>query len=169
METTGNRAQHVEIYKRCTKELCNLIGFQDHEALIQGGKIKLGDSVISLIHDDEYSPMELFVYVDMGPFSADDKARAYEALLTINFQLLAGSRGAMSLHPESRHVFYAFRYPLNDKATGADLFETLVKLTNAAGEKALALPFDTAEKNTLLRSTGRQRASLNLQGENLRQ
>jgi len=112
--------------QRLLKEFCDLIGHDDPSVFMEGGRLQLGDNFVSLIPDDVQEPRNLFVYLDIGKSTVKDKESTYAALLKINFDLLAGSRGALSLHPETNHLFYGFTYPLDEMANGEFLLESLL-------------------------------------------
>lgn len=125
-------------YERVLSELSSVLGFTDNHALASGGRIKAGDHIITFIHDDEIDAHHLSVYVDLGKPSKHEK-RAFELLLKINFELEASGRGTLSLHPETGHAFYSFRYPLTDIASGQSLLDTLARaVADVAVEGAAA-------------------------------
>jgi len=125
-------------YERVLTELSRVLGFTDTHALATGGRIKAGDHIITFIHDEEIDQHHVSVYVDLGKPSSHEK-RAFELLLKINFELDASGRGTLSLHPETGHAFYSFKYPLNDVASGQSLLDNLARaVADVAVEGAAA-------------------------------
>lgn len=125
-------------YRRVIKDLCDLVGFRDHEILLKGGKLRIDDYRISFIYSPNiYSPNRdaenLLVYVDMG-MPSGNREQAYETLLKINFELGIGNRGVISVHPNTNRLFYSFGFLLNDAASGRALLDTLIRF---AGDAAL--------------------------------
>jgi hypothetical protein len=140
---TSTTPAHAEVFQRVIKELCELVGFRDHNLLVKGGKLRIDDYTVSFIRDAEYMPDHIFVYIDMGPCgNSSDKEGAYKALLKINFELLAGARGAISVHPETENVFYSFRYELGEKASGRNLLDSLIRFIGDIGIEALDVPMN---------------------------
>jgi hypothetical protein len=119
---------HASNYPRVIKELCALIGFADHNVLLKGGKLQVDDYRISFIFNICHDPKNLLVYVDMGT-TAGDPVYVYETLLKINFELGIGRRGLISMHPQTRHLFYSFAYLLDDTASGRALLDTLLRFS----------------------------------------
>lgn len=114
-------------YARVIRELSGLVGFELADEILLGARLRIDEYLISFIYDEEFNPNELAVYVDMGKPGAGDQAHAFRVLLKINFELDAAARGMISMHPDTEHLFYSFRYPLNAEATGPALLDTLVR------------------------------------------
>lgn len=106
--------------------------------LLQGGAMRLEDYAVWFVYDDRLSRDEMFVYVDLG--APLEPQTAYKRLLKLNFELAAGLRGVMSLHPDNDHVLYTFRYPLSAASNGKDLLATLVRFAETAAEAPGASP-----------------------------
>ena len=115
--------------RRILEELCGILGVSENvESLIGGGAMRLENYAVWFVYDERLSPEEMFVYVDLG--APVEPESAYKRLLKLNFQLAAGVRGVMSLHPENDHVLYTFRYPLKARSSGKELLEWLVRFAN---------------------------------------
>ncbi|RFP09332.1 hypothetical protein D0T25_24305 [Duganella sp. BJB488] len=114
-------------YARVIRELSKVVGFEAADEILLGARLRIDDYLIAFIYDDEFNPNELAVYVDMGKPGGGDLALAYGVMLKINFELDAGSRGVISMHPDTGHLFYSFRYPLNAQASGQSLLDTLIR------------------------------------------
>ena len=113
-------------FQRVIEELCQLVGFQNSDILVQGaGKLRINDYLVSFIHDEAYDPNILFVHIDMGP-TTTDREDAYKTLLKLNFELAAGKRGVLSIHPETNRLFFSFYYELNEASSGRHLLDSLV-------------------------------------------
>src|SRR6266446_9317300 len=113
-------------HRRIVEELCAVLGqTANAHLLLEGGAMKIDKYAVWLVHDAPFDPGHMFVYVDLGVPS--DPAVAYKRLLKLNFELGAGVRGVMSLHPENDRVLYTFRYPLTAASSGQDLLKTLLR------------------------------------------
>jgi hypothetical protein len=126
-------------FKRVIEELCELIGFDQPDLLVRGGKLRIDQCLVSFFCDKALSPDDMFVYIDMGP-AATETADAYKSLLKINFELGAGARGVLCVHPENSHLFYSFAYTLNENATGQYLLDSLVRFIGDFALTAMRLP-----------------------------
>jgi hypothetical protein len=113
-------------FERVMQELGRLIGVADTEAFGRGGKLRIDGHLVTFVHDDTGGADGLCVYVDLGPAPCD-QAHALKVLMQLNFGLGVGERGLLSLHPQTQHVFYSFRYPLNESAKGQALLDTLIR------------------------------------------
>jgi len=164
MNTSMTAIAHAEIFQRSVAELCELVGYANPGLLLDGGKFRIDDYTVSLIHDESYSPSELFVYIDMGPAKAEDKEGGYKVLLKINFELLAGSRGAISIHPQTDHVFYAFRYKLDASSSGRNLLDTLIRFVGDVGIEALDLPMELQGQSAASRGAGQAKMARLIKG-----
>lgn len=128
----------VSNYERVITELCGLIGFVDKRHLLGGGKLRMNDHTISFFHDTTGDTEGILVYIDMGSPS-DDTAKIYADMLEINFMLGIGQRGCMSLHPDTHHVFYIFRFTLTDEALAQTLLDTLIRFIGDVGIETLKI------------------------------
>jgi hypothetical protein len=148
--TTSTTSNHSEVFERVIKELCELVGFRDPGMLTRGGKLRINEYTVSFIRDAAYMPDNIFVYIDMGPCKdGTDKENAYKTFLKINFELLAGARGSISVHPQTEHIFYSFRFQLEENATGKNLLESLIRFIGDMGAEAfeVALKPDQPKKS----------------------
>src|SRR4051812_8701237 len=127
-------------FRRVVTELCALVNISEPELVIQGGKIGIEGCTFCLMLDESREHDGIFVYVDLGPSRERDKAHAYKMLLKINFGLLAGAKGVMSVHPDNDRVFYAFRYALDELASGERLLATLLRSLDDLGFVASDTP-----------------------------
>lgn len=140
---TSATATPAEVFERVLKELCELVGFKDYQLLVRGGKLRIDAYTVSFIRDEHYMPDTIFVYIDMGPCkNKDDLAGAYKVFLKINFELLAGARGAISIHPQTENIFYSFRYQLDEQANGRRLLDGLIRFVGDIGIEALDVPMN---------------------------
>lgn len=128
---------NTQHYKRVLKQLCELIGFTNTGALTNGAKLRIDDYIVCFFYNEEEAPNELAAYVDMGP-PGKDHLQALEVLMQLNFSLGAGARGVLSLHPQTKHIFYSFRYKLNESASGQELLDTLIRCVGDVGLEAQA-------------------------------
>jgi hypothetical protein len=145
-------------FTRVIEELCPLVGFSEPGILVEGGKLRVGDYLISFIFDEPYDSKNMFVYVDMGPL-ASNSDDTYKELMKINFELAAGTRGVLSIHPQTNHLFYAFCYPLDEASTGQYLLDSLTRFIDNIGTEALELPEEVKGANQASVTAGRVRAS----------
>ena len=145
-------------FQRVVKELCGLVGFTDHEMLVNGGKLRINEYLVSFIYDEGFNPNQLFVYVDMG-IPASDREDAYKVLLKINFELAAGIRGVLSIHPQTNHLFYSFCYALNSTSTGRHLLDSLIRFVGDVGLESLDLPQDVQHAKESNAAASRKNAS----------
>jgi hypothetical protein len=127
-------------FRRVVTELCAHVNIGDPERVIKGGKIGIEGCTFCLLLDESREHDGIFVYVDLGLSHEKDKAHAYKMLLKINFGLLAGAKGVMSVHPDNDHVFYSFRYPLDESASGERLLATLLRSLDDLGFVASDTP-----------------------------
>jgi hypothetical protein len=119
------------LYRKLIKELCERLGFLQPDVLLNGGQLRIGLHLTSLVYDEKFDPGHVFVYVDLG-LPPHDEPEVHQRLLRLNFDLAAGARGVMSLHPENDHVLYAFRYPLNESSSSRELLNMLTLFINEA-------------------------------------
>lgn len=126
-------------FNRVIEELCKLIGFDQPDLLVKGGKLRIDQCLVSFFCDKALNPDDMFVYIDMGP-AATETADAYKTLLKINFELGAGARGVLCVHPESDHLFYSFAYSLSEKASGKYLLDSLVRFIGDFALTAMRMP-----------------------------
>jgi hypothetical protein len=158
-----------EHYTRVVTELCGVIGFKGIDTLLAGGKVRINDNFLtSFVHNESFAPGNLLVYIDMGPPPEGDRAVNLTLLMKINFQLGAGTRGSISLHPESEHLFYSFAYPLKESASGTDLLNTLLRFVAWFGKEAAHAPTEPKTDPEVAKAkdaavAGRARASRILQ------
>lgn len=145
-------------FKRVVEELAQLIGFKEPELLIQGGKLRIGECLVTFICDQASEPGHIFVYVDMGPPTVDRKD-AYITLLKINFELDSGARGVFSIHPETNRLFYSFRCELNEKASGRSLLDSLLRFVGDAALEGLRLPQEENKVQGVSVAAGKAKAS----------
>jgi len=129
---------NTQHYQRVLSQLCKLVGFTNTEALANGAKLRIDDYVVCFFYDEAEAPDEVAVYVDMGP-PGKDHHQAMEVLMQLNFSLGAGARGVLSIHPQTRRIFYSFRYKLNESATGQALLDTLIRCVGDVSLDALAV------------------------------
>lgn len=129
----------TSIFQRVIEELCTQVGFKQPDLLLKGGKLRIDDYLISFIYDVARTDNHVFVYVDLGEL-APGREDICRTLLRSNFELLAGSRGVISLHPKNDHIFYSFRYALNDASSGADLLNTLIQFVGHAASLDTGTP-----------------------------
>jgi hypothetical protein len=120
-------------YARVVNELCPLIGAADVQAVIKGGRMRIGEQHVSLIYDEMFNKDAVAVYVDLGVLP-EDEAHACKTLLKLNFEMNAVEGGALAIHPQTERVFYSFRYRLTEASTGQHLLDTLIR---AVGDAAL--------------------------------
>jgi hypothetical protein len=139
-EPTSAPTPAASAYRRVVTELCARLNVDDPESVMKGGKIGIEGCTFCLLLDETREHDGIFVYVDLGPSHEKDKAHAYKMLLKINFGLLAGAKGVMSVHPDNEHVFYSFRYPLDQWASGERLLATLLESLTELGLIALDTP-----------------------------
>jgi hypothetical protein len=157
---TTTTPTHADVFERVMKELSDIVGFRNHSLLVNGGKLRIDDYTVSFIRDADYMPDNIFVYIDMGPcMNHSDKEGAYKALLKINFELLAGARGAISVHPETENIFYSFRYLLEDKAGGRNLLDNLIRFVGDMGIEALDVPMNYEPAKTSETKAGHMKMS----------
>jgi hypothetical protein len=117
----------TERYRRVLNQVCRAVGFRDADALAQGSQLRIDGHLVTFVHDDVDAAADgIAVYVDLGPVRGDVR-RALEVLMQLNFSLGVGSRGVLSLHPQTRHLFYSFRYALTASASGQALLDTLIR------------------------------------------
>lgn len=128
----------IQHYQRVLTQLCELVGFADTSALAEGAKLRIDDYVVCFFHDETETPSHVAVYVDLGA-PRQDRLQALEVLMQLNFSLGAGSRGVLSIHPQTQRVFYSFNYRLDDAATGQALLDTLIRCVGDVGLDALAV------------------------------
>ncbi|MFL9864629.1 hypothetical protein PQR67_10665 [Paraburkholderia fungorum] len=128
---------NISEYKRVVQELCKVVGFGSPKTLLDGGRLKIDDYLVSLIYDESVDPNLLQVYIDMGPLP-DNQAASYKTFLMINFKLSASQRGSLSVHPQTGHLFYSFRYRLDQQASGQALLDSLIRFVGDVGLEALA-------------------------------
>lgn len=113
-------------HRRIVEEFSVALGLPDKaETLLAGGAMHFDNYAVWFALDEPFDPDHLFVYVDLDV--PVDPFNTYKRLLKLNFQLGAGLRGVMSLHPDNDHVLYTFRYPLVVASTGQKLLETLLR------------------------------------------
>lgn len=117
--------------RRIIEELCAVIGLNDNaDMIVKGGGIRIDKSMVWLAYEEALDYDHMFVYVDLGlPSNPLD---AYKRLLKLNFELGAGIRGVMSLHPENEHVMYTFRYPLMESSTGQALLDWVLRIVGGS-------------------------------------
>lgn len=125
-------------HQRVIRELCELIGFGDYDHLLNGGKLRIDGHTISFFDGSDSDTESILVYIDMG-MPVDDVVETYMTMLKINFLLEGGQRGTMSLHPQTHHVFYAFRFEVDDAALGRTLLDVLMRFIGEVGVEALRL------------------------------
>jgi hypothetical protein len=121
------------IYGRVVTELCKLIGSTNPQAVLEGGRLRIGDRFVSLIYDEIYNREAVAAYVDLGGLPHDE-AYACKTLLKLNFEMNAVEGGALAVHPQTEHVFYSYRYKLTEDSSGQQLLDTLIR---AIGDAAL--------------------------------
>ena len=157
MTTTAPSAAKICLERTLT-ELCELVGFKNPALLINGGKLAVDDYTVSFIHDDAYVSDKVLVYIDMGPVTNERKEDAYQVLLKMNFDLLAGTRGSVSLHPQTGHIFYSFPFTLSEEATGRNLLDSLIRFIGDIGINALRLPQELQDAQAASAHSARSRA-----------
>ncbi|OAJ61443.1 hypothetical protein A6V36_23990 [Paraburkholderia ginsengiterrae] len=124
-------------YRRVVEELCKVVGFNSPKTLFDGGRLRIDDYLVALIYDETFDPDLLQVYIDLGPIPAD-RAAACKTFLKINFNLSASQRGSLSVHPQTEHLFYSFRYRLDKNASGQALLDSLIRFVGDVGLEAMA-------------------------------
>jgi hypothetical protein len=124
--TTARKIMTTSHFERVMQELGQIIGIADTGALCRGGRLRLDGHLVTFVHDDTHAAAGLCVYLDLGPAPCD-QAHALKVLMQLNFGLGVGERGLLSLHPQTQHVFYSFRYPLSESAKGQALLDTLIR------------------------------------------
>jgi len=128
-------------FRRVICELCALTGIDDVDFVLQGGKVGVDGCTVNLLLDETGEHGGVFVYADLGPPpAASARAHTYKMLLKINFDLLAGAKGVLCLHPATERVFYSFRYPLDAQASGERLLATLIRSLGEMGITAWSTP-----------------------------
>lgn len=153
----------VEHFQRSIQELCELVGFKNYELLLNGGKLRIEDYRISFIFDESYSIDKILVYIDIGPPKGKDKEHTFTTFLKLNFKLLAGTRGVISMHPENGHIFYSFPYSLNASSSGRELLDALLRFIDNVGIEAFELPQDVKDDKEAVGVASRMRAARILQ------
>jgi len=132
-------------HKRVITQLCEIVGFKEPDDLLKGGRLRINEKfVVSFIYDEPLSPEHLLVYVDMGPLDGD-RAKGLTLFMKINFELGAGARGTMALHPETEHIFYSFRFLLNETASGQDLLDSVLRYLAWLGSEAAHADTETKQ------------------------
>lgn len=111
------------IFRRIVEEVCTITGSDAAARLIDGERLRVGDEVYTFMHDEHYHPAAMFVYADLGCPPAGEMA--LRDLLKMNFDLLAGTRGTLSINPDNGNLFYAVRYHLGLASSGERLLESL--------------------------------------------
>ncbi|MFM0170874.1 CesT family type III secretion system chaperone [Paraburkholderia sediminicola] len=129
---------NISQFQRVVEELCQVVGFESPEALIEGGFLQVDDNFVSMFYNDALDPDVMQVFIDLGPMP-DAHADAYKTFMKLNFELSAGQRGALSLHPNNGNLFYSFRYRLDEEASGQRLLDALIRFVADLGVQALAL------------------------------
>jgi len=142
MNERGRMSDPQTQRRRILEELCIALDLTDIpaklEMLLAGGAMRLEDYAVWFVCDDRLSRNEMFVYVDLG--APLEPQSAHKRLLKLNFELAAGLRGVMSLHPDNDHVLYTFRYPLTAASSGKDLLATLVRFADTVAQAPGAAP-----------------------------
>lgn len=133
-------------FTRVMEGVCHLVGLADPEVLIKGGKLRIGEYLISFVFDESFDPEKMFIYVDMGRPESDSED-TYKRLMKTNFELLAGLRGVLSVHPESDHIFYAIFQELDEETTGQYVLDMLSGFIENLGLEAAAMPAAPSSTN----------------------
>ena len=117
----------VHHYKRVLAELSTIVGFKEVDALSSGAKLRVDENfTVSFLFEEPLSSDHLLVYIDLGPTTGHGDG-AFAQLMKVNFHILAGARGTLSLHPESGHLFFSFSFLLDQSASGEKLLEHILR------------------------------------------
>ena len=112
-----------KICERLLKELSNIIGLSEQDKISPGGRIRVGDQLVTFIHDEQVDADNLCIYGDFGLPS--NNAGTFEKMLKINFELDVTRRGILSIHPATGHAMFSFRLPLDNNSTGQILLDSI--------------------------------------------
>jgi hypothetical protein len=126
-------------FRKIMNQLCSILGFEQTDALANGAKLRIDAHLVTFVHDDIDAHDGISVYVDLGSIEGDE-SHALGVLMQLNFGLGVGDRGVLSLHPQTRHMFYSFRYALTPASSGQALLDTLIRCVgdvslSAAGQR----------------------------------
>ncbi|MGV3655410.1 MAG: hypothetical protein ACO1N5_14470 [Noviherbaspirillum sp.] len=118
--------------------------------LCDEGEIKIDGVNVALFFDAENAPDLVCCYVDLGEICQENRAEAYQALLTMN--LLSGTKttGVYSIDPESGNAIFIVQFPDPadlDGALRAELFRLYA--AQAAGMRGAILAGEAPDPATV--------------------
>lgn len=120
-------------FVRVMRELTKRTGFKTPDGAERGSvKLQVGPNAVSFIHEESADTQDIGVFVDLGAADYLTDADVLRKMLQLNFGF--GGRGALSLHPITKSVFYTFRHPLGDSTTGQQMFDALANSFADAAE-----------------------------------
>jgi hypothetical protein len=101
-----------ENYEQLIRDWAQLTGATDVDGLLQRGRVRVGDTVIDLVHHDEEEALVLLVGY-FGKLPSNDGGIAAQALLHANFTLqVLGHSLCWSVNPRTEQVIAHGRLPL---------------------------------------------------------
>jgi len=122
-----------EQYKLLLQELARIAGLSDSSALIDHGRVKIGEVDAVLEHNPEYDEHLLQVRTRMGtlPEQGNDLARA---ILEANYVSGYGGECVFSLYPASDDVVVTMRFRLVESLSPQELWQAISDISRHSSE-----------------------------------
>lgn len=120
-------------YKLLLQELARVAGLSDSTALIEHGRVKIGEIDAVLEHNPDYDDNLLQVRMRMGtlPEQGDDLTRA---ILEANYVSGYGGECVFSLYPASDDVVVTMRFRLVESLTPQELWQAISDISRHSSQ-----------------------------------
>lgn len=136
-----------ENYVQLIKGFCELVKIEDVDTVLEQGSAAVNGISFSLVPVGTIDHQELLVYCDFGPLPQDHENDVCRRLLEINVFLSSGTLpAAFTLNPESAHVLFSFRTPL-EQADAETLANSLQLCVEQAENWRSGYFLDSADGN----------------------
>jgi hypothetical protein len=104
----------IENYVKLIKGFCELVKIEDVDTVLEQGSVAVNGVGFSFVPAGTAERQELLLYCDFGPLPEGRENEACRRLLEINVFLSGGTLpAAFTLNPESEHVLFSYRTPLD--------------------------------------------------------
>lgn len=113
----------LERYCEIVREMCELVGLPDGDAVLSSGVIEVEDFEVGLAHY-ESDPDAMYINFHFGIASAGRTLSVYRLMLESNLTVYAQDQAQLGIDPEDGFAVLSVRANLNDNIDGNWLAST---------------------------------------------
>lgn len=113
----------LERYCEVVREMCQVVGLPDADAVLQRGSLEVESFEVMLAHFAN-DPQALYVNFNFGIMSAGRTLKVFRLMLEANLTIYAQDQAQLGIDPDSGAALLVVRTPLADGIDGLWLADT---------------------------------------------